>query len=53
MSQKLIGGSDEYLPLCRKCYQESNLSILMPYIGHINVPPSKNIERTTNEYFEY
>jgi thymidine kinase len=52
MSQKLIGGSDEYLPLCRKCYQENNLSILMPYIGHINVPPSKNIERNTNEYFD-
>jgi thymidine kinase len=52
LCQKLIGGSDEYLPLCRKCYQDNNLLLHVPYIGHTNVPPSKNAPRNDNECFD-
>lgn len=52
LSQKMIGGSDEYLPLCRKCYQENNLLVHVPHVGHTNVPPSKNVERNTPQYFD-
>ncbi len=31
LCQKLIGGQDEYLPLCRACYLENNLIIQIPY----------------------
>lgn len=30
--QKLVGGKDEYIPLCRKCYLENNLTINVPYV---------------------
>jgi thymidine kinase len=45
LCQTLIGGSDEYLPLCRKCYQDNNLSLHVPYIGDVNVAPPKNKPR--------
>jgi thymidine kinase len=43
LCQKLIGGQAEYLPLCRSCYLENNLTLHVPYIGHNNVAPSTNV----------
>tara|TARA_E500000331_G_scaffold344483_1_gene380808 strand:+ start:15030 stop:15722 length:693 start_codon:yes stop_codon:yes gene_type:complete len=52
LCQKLIGGQDEYLPLCRKCYLENNLTIHVPYMGDINIAPSKNmIDRNDKQSF--
>lgn len=48
LSQKLVGDTDLYIPLCRKCYLEKNLTLHIPFINVINKNNSPAIPRNSN-----
>lgn len=45
LCQKLVGDVDSYVPLCRKCYLENNLTLQIPYQNVISKNNSPSIKR--------